>query len=191
MSGEGYIYNIISKIQSAWAPENADLSSKTDTNSDAGKKDVDISPKDHSSKVSLESETSKNDETFSQKVTNIFSGYYNYYKSNDELKSASVSSADNTSYMRNTTENQTNQKDLANVSNILGNYLFSKKKEPSNDRTVPNDLLAEIKNAGGVTKLNKVIHVKEEKRTDHDLTAVLSSALNARKNAMIMDPEGN
>ena len=190
MSEEGYIYNIISKIQIAWAPEKSDLSSKTDNNSDPGKKDVDISPKDHSSKVSLESETSNNDETFSQKVTNIFSGYYNYYKSNDELKAASISSADNTSYMRNTTENQTNQKDPANASNALLS-LFLKKNESSNDRTVPNDLLAEIKNAGGVIKLNKVIHVKEEKRTDHDLTAVLSSALNARKNVMIMDPEGN
>jgi hypothetical protein len=74
------------------------------------------------------------------------------------------------------------------IINAIKNSKDCKIGQDAQGQTMSRDLLLEIQSAGSTLKLNKVIPTKKEIKSEHELTSVLSSALNARK-GVIMDCE--
>ena len=159
MAQDGFFYDLTSKLQIPW--KSSDAPSDAPTTSDQ---------KNDEFAVQSEAGKDPNDNSALTKISMMFQDLYKSYYNSENA--------------------QTTNKDIKidSIKNSKVDKIGQDSKEQSLPRTISSELLLEIQSAGGALKLNKVIPIKKEIKSEHELTAVLSSALNARK-GVIMDCE--
>jgi len=145
MAQEGFLYNVVSRLQSSWNSSDAIATGKDQNN-------------DQQSAASADQSTMAK---VSMMFKEFYSSYYNTGSGNTGSDASKQSRDDKVDVLKNP------------------------KKEH-------DDLLSEIRSVGGTYKLNKVAPIdKKEIKPEHDLTAVLSLALNKRKGVISEEIEAD